>query len=63
MPEGHDGGLLSHIIHDRDDGENVTNLQHVREATKPDGDEPHMGRMLDMMMQLVPRGEERIPSE
>jgi hypothetical protein len=75
VPAGHDAYLLSHIIHDWDDGENGTILKNVREAMKPDGkllivemvlpesDEPHMGKMLDMMMLLVPGGEERTPSE
>ncbi len=75
VPAGHDAYLLSHIIHDWDDGENATILRNVREAMKPDGkllivemvlpesDEPHMGKMLDMMMMLVPGGEERTPSE
>lgn len=75
VPAGHDAYLLSHIIHDWDDGENATILDNVREAMKPDGkllivemvlpegDEPHMGKMLDMMMLLVPGGEERTPSE
>ena len=75
VPAGHDAYLLSHIIHDWDDGENATILGNVREAMKPDGkllivemvlpegDEPHMGKMLDMMMLLVPGGEERTPSE
>ena len=75
VPAGHDAYLLSHIVHDWDDGENATILRNVREAMKPDGkllivemvlpetDEPHMGKMLDMMMLLVPGGEERTPSE
>src|SRR5688572_25202311 len=75
VPAGHDAYLLSHIIHDWDDGENATILGNVREAMNPDGkllivemvlpetDEPHMGKMLDMMMLLVPGGEERTPSE
>lgn len=75
VPAGHDAYLLSHIIHDWDDDENATILGNVREAMKPDGrllivemvlpegDEPHMGKMLDMMMMLVPGGEERTPSE
>jgi hypothetical protein len=75
VPAGHDAYLLSHIIHDWDDDENATILRNVREAMKPDGkllivemvlpegDEPHMGKMLDMMMMLVPGGEERTPSE
>jgi hypothetical protein len=75
VPAGHDAYLLSHIVHDWDDGENAKILNNVREAMKPDGkllivetvlpedDAPHMGKMLDMMMMLVPGGEERTPSE
>lgn len=75
VPRGHDAYLLSHIVHDWDDAENGVILGHVREAMNPDGkllivemvlpesDEPHMGKMLDMMMLLVPGGEERTPSE
>ncbi len=75
VPAGHDAYLLSHIIHDWDDAENATILGNVHEAMKPDGkllivemvlpegDEPHMGKMLDMMMLLVPGGEERTASE
>jgi hypothetical protein len=75
VPKGHDAYVLSHIIHDWDDGENATILRNVREAMKPDGkllivetvlpegDEPHMGKMLDMIMMLVPGGEERTAAE
>ena len=75
VPKGHDAYLLSHIIHDWDDGENAAILKNVREAMKPDGkllivemvlpegDAPHMGKMLDMMMMLVPGGEERTAVE
>ncbi len=75
VPAGHDAYLLSHIIHDWDDGENATILGNVREAMNPggkllivemvlpEGDESHMGKMLDMMMLLVPGGEERTASE
>lgn len=75
VPAGHDAYLLSHIIHDWDDGENAAILGNVREAMKPEGkllivemvlpegDEPHMGKMLDMMMLLVPGGEERTANE
>ena len=75
VPKGHDAYLLSHIIHDWDDVENGVILGQVREAMNPggklllvemvlpEGDGPHMGKMLDMMMMLVPGGEERTPSE
>jgi hypothetical protein len=35
----------------------------IVETVLPEGDEPHMGKMLDMMMMLVPGGEERTPTE
>ena len=35
----------------------------IVEMVLPEGDEPHMGKMLDMMMMLVPGGEERTTSE
>lgn len=75
VPAGHDAYLVSHIIHDWDDGENATILKNIREAMKPDGkllivemvlpegNDPHMGKMLDMMMMLVPGGEERTAAE
>jgi hypothetical protein len=75
VPAGGDAYLLSHIIHDWDEQEIATILGKVRRAMKPDGrllivemvlpggDEPHLGKMLDMMMLLVPGGEERTPSE
>jgi hypothetical protein len=75
VPAGGDAYLLSHIIHDWDEEEISTILSHVRRAIKPEGrllivemvlpegDEPHLGKMLDMMMLLVPGGEERTASE
>ena len=35
----------------------------IVEMVLPEGDEPHMGKMLDMMMLLVPGGEERTADE
>lgn len=75
VPRGHDAYLLSHIIHDWDEQENATILGHCRDAMKPDGrilivemvlpegDTPHPGKLLDMMMLLGPGGRERTPSE
>jgi hypothetical protein len=75
VPAGGDAYLMSHIIHDWDEQEIATILGHVRQAIRsdgrllivemvlPEGDEPHLGKMLDMMMLLVPGGEERTPSE
>ena len=75
VPAGADAYLLSHIIHDWDEQEIARILGHIRGAIRPDGrllivemvlpegDEPHLGKMLDMMMLLVPGGEERTASE
>ena len=75
VPTGGDAYLLSHIVHDWDEQEIATILGHIRRAINPDGrllivemvlpagDEPHLGKMLDMMMLLVPGGEERTASE
>ncbi|KRA80452.1 methyltransferase [Altererythrobacter sp. Root672] len=75
VPEGHDAYLMSHIIHDWDEQECATILGHCHRAMKPggkvlivemvlpEGDEPHPGKLLDMMMLCAPGGRERTPSE
>jgi hypothetical protein len=75
VPAGHDAYLMSHIIHDWDAQECATILGHCREAMKPDGkvlivemvlpegDAPHPGKLVDIMMLAVPGGQERTPSE
>jgi O-methyltransferase domain len=75
VPAGHDAYLLSHIIHDWDEQECATILGHCREAMKPEGrilivemvipegDAPHPGKLLDMMMLVGPGGQERTPAE
>ncbi len=75
VPAGHDAYLMSHIIHDWDETECATILGHCRAAMKPDGrllivemvipegDAPHGGKLVDMMMLVVPGGQERTPSE
>lgn len=75
VPAGHDAYILSHIIHDWDEDQCRTILGHVRgaidpngrllivEMVLPEGDTPHPGKMLDMMMLLGPGGQERTPSE
>lgn len=75
VPAGHDAYLMSHIIHDWDEQTCATILGHCREAIKPDGkllivelvlpegDEPHTGKLSDMMMLLALRGQERTASE
>lgn len=75
VPAGHDAYILSHIIHDWDEDQCLTILRNCRNAIDPDGrllivemvlpegDTPHPGKMLDMMMLVGPGGQERTPSE
>lgn len=75
LPEGHAAYLLSHIIHDWDEERCRTILTHCRHAIAPEGrllivemvlpegDEPHPGKLLDMMMLVGPGGQERTASE
>jgi hypothetical protein len=75
VPAGHDAYVLSHIIHDWDPDQCQTILSHCRKAIDPkgrllivemvlpEGDAPHPGKMLDMMMLVGPGGQERTPSE
>jgi hypothetical protein len=75
VPAGHDAYILSHIIHDWDPQQCRTILGHCRKAIDPkgrllivemvlpEGDTPHPGKMLDMMMLVGPGGQERTPSE
>ena len=74
-PAGGDAYLLSHIIHDWSEAQCLTILGHVRKAMKPDGrllivefvlpagDTPHPGKILDMVMLVVPGGQERTEAE
>jgi O-methyltransferase domain len=71
VPSGADAYLLSHIIHDWDSGDCARILATCRaamtpasrllivEMVLPDGDEPHPGKMLDLVMMSVPGGQER----
>ena len=75
VPSSHDAYILSHIIHDWDEDECQTILQNCRRAIKddgkllivemvlPDGDTPHFGKMLDMVMLVTPGGQERTAEE
>ena len=75
VPPGGDAYVLSHVIHDWSEEQCLTILGHCRKAMKPgakllivemvlpDGNEPHPGKMLDMVMLTVPGGEERTASE
>jgi pimeloyl-ACP methyl ester carboxylesterase len=67
--------LLSHIIHDWNEEQCLTILGHCRDAIKPDGrlllvetvlptgDTPHEGKVQDMVMLVIPGGQERTEAE
>jgi hypothetical protein len=75
VPAGADAYVLSHIIHDWNQEQCLTILGHCRRAMNsggrlllvemvlPEGDAPHPGKMLDLVMLAVPGGEERTPSQ
>ena len=75
VPIGGDAYILSHIIHDWDEEKCLTILKHVHRAMKPGGrllivemvlpagDTPHPGKMLDMVMLVLPGGQERTEAE
>lgn len=75
VPAGGDAYMLSHIIHDWSEPQCLKILGNVRSAMKPggrvlliemvlpDGDAPHPGKMLDMMMLVGPGGQERTAAE
>ena len=75
VPAGGDAYVLSHIIHDWSEDQCLTILSNVRNAMKPDGsllivemvlpdgDEPHPGKILDIVMLVMPGGQERTKAE
>jgi hypothetical protein len=75
VPAGADAYLLSHIIHDWSEEQCLTILGHCRRAMSPtgrvlivemvlpEGDTPHPGKMLDLMMLVGPGGQERTDKE
>ncbi|AMY08980.1 Multifunctional cyclase-dehydratase-3-O-methyl transferase TcmN [Luteitalea pratensis] len=75
VPAGGDAYVLSHIIHDWSEEQCLSILGHCREAIKPDGrllivetvlpmgDTPHQGKLQDMVMLVVPGGQERTEAE
>ena len=74
VPAGGDAYLLSHIIHDWSEAQCLTVLANCRQAMKPgsrlliiemvlpNGDAPHVGKMLDIVM-LAIGGQERTEAE
>ncbi|MFZ1989333.1 MAG: methyltransferase [Alphaproteobacteria bacterium] len=75
VPKGHDAYIMSHIIHDWTPEQCGTILGNCRKAIAPngkllivemvlpEGDTPHPGKMLDMMMLVGPGGQERTGKE
>ncbi len=75
VPSGGDVYLMSHIIHDWNEDQCRTILGHCRKVMKangrllivetvlPTGDTPHQGKMQDMVMLVVPGGQERTEAE
>ena len=75
VPPGGDAYILSHIIHDWNEEQCLTILGNCRSAMKPgarlllvefvlpEGDVPHFGKIADMVMLVVPGGEERTGPE
>jgi len=75
VPQGGDAYILSHIIHDWTEGQCQTILGNCRKAMKqgakllivefvlPEGNTPHFGKLVDMVMLTLPGGEERTANE
>jgi hypothetical protein len=75
VPGGSDAYLLSHVLHDWDDENCVRILCNCAagmapgsrlllvEMVLPDGDEPHPGKVLDLVMVTLTRGRERTAEE
>ncbi len=75
VPAGADAYIMSHIIHDWQEEQCLTILGNCRRAMTrqgrlllveivlPPGDTPHPGKMLDMVMLMVPGGRERTEAE
>ena len=75
VPHGGDAYLLSHVIHDWNEDQCLTILGNCRKVIKPDGrllivemvlpagDTPHPGKVLDILMLVMPGGQERTEAE
>jgi hypothetical protein len=75
VPAGGDAYVLSHVIHDWNEDQCLTILGNVRKAMKPasrllivemvlpPGEAPHPGKMLDIVMLVLPGGQERTEAE
>ena len=75
VPEGGDAYIMKHIIHDWDDDRATTILQNIRRAMKPGGrvillesvlppgNQPDLGKLIDLEMMVMPGGRERTEDE
>lgn len=75
IPEGHDCHILAHVLHDWTDDQALSILRNCRraiasngrlliiEAVLPEGDTPHHGKLMDLLMLTVTGGVERTASE
>jgi SAM-dependent methyltransferase len=75
IPAGHDAYILSHVLHDWDDDRCLSILRNCRraipptgrllivEAVLPDGDAPHHGKLMDLLMLTITGGKERTAAE
>jgi SAM-dependent methyltransferase len=75
VPEGADGYLMQHIIHDWDDERSVAILRNIRRAMNPagrvfvvenvipEGNAPSFGKLMDLEMLMAPGGRERTEAE
>jgi hypothetical protein len=75
VPGGGDAYVLSHVIHDWSEEQCLTILGNCRKAMKPDsrllivemvlaaGDVPQFGKIIDIVMLVIPGGQERTEAE
>ncbi len=75
VPAGADAYVLSHVIHDWSEEQCLTILRHCHRAMMPEsklllvemvlpeGEAPHPGKTLDIVMLVGPGGQERTPPE
>lgn len=77
VPTGADAIIMKHIIHDWDDDKAVLILKNCRkalagkpnakillvESVLPEGNEPHLGKFIDLEMFVFPGGRERTEDE
>jgi SAM-dependent methyltransferase len=75
VPSGHDAYLLAHVLHDWTDEQSLSILRNCRhamaqdgkllivETVLPEGNAPHHGKLMDLLMLTVTGGAERTAEE